>query len=344
MKKDRCIRTEDVKACLLCRAEGEPLYAGLRDRLCGAPGIWSFRKCFRCGLIWLDPRPTREDLGMVYANYQTHSLAEANRETKGWRARAKLAIYSAAPGFSELAGGWTWRILGRVSSWIPPLDDVRYVGLMTLGGFQKGVLLEVGCGNGFFLSLMKKAGWQVTGVEPDPIAANLAREWFVVPVITGTLPDAAFPDGNFDAVVLSHVIEHVYDPVGLLKECHRVVKPGGRIVVVTPNAESRGHNIFRDAWHGLDPPRHFHIFSPQTLHRAAELSGIHMQLLRTSCRIARGVWTSSRIIKNHGYYEQSDVDWLLRFQGLAFQLREEWLRRTYANVGEELVLVASRVK
>jgi 2-polyprenyl-3-methyl-5-hydroxy-6-metoxy-1,4-benzoquinol methylase len=336
------IRTEEVPACLLCQTQGKPLYEGLRDRLWGATGVWGFRQCPQCGLIWLNPRPIPEDVDKVYAHYQTHADDVARYELESWRGKTKLALYSAAPGYSGLADGWGWRWLGWVLSWVPLLKDIRELGIMCLSDVKKGELLDVGCGNGIFLFLMKKAGWDVQGVEPDPVAAKRVAEHFGVAVTEGTLPGVGLPDTWFDVVTLSHVIEHVHDPIGLLRECRRVLKPGGRMVIVTPNSESWGHQAFGDCWRDLDPPRHLYILSSETLRCCAEKSGIQVDLLRTSSRIARGVWVVSRIIKDRGVFADSLLNWRLRLGGLVFQMREEFARRTSEKAGEELVLIASR--
>ncbi len=75
---------------------------------------------------------------------------------------------------------------------------------------------------------------------------------------------------------LTHVIEHVHDPVDLLRECGRVLRPGGRMMVETPNAESSGHRLFGIAWHGLDAPRHLYLFSPTSLLVCAQKAGLQI--------------------------------------------------------------------
>jgi SAM-dependent methyltransferase len=221
------------------------------------------------------------------------------------------------------------------------MSEVAKMGTMLLDGQNKGKLLEVGCGSGRFLSRMRKAGWEVQGVELDPVAAELAREQFALPVFAGTLPEANFPEGSFDAVVLSHVIEHVYDPVGLLKECRRVLKPGGRLTIVTPNVRSRGHQAFREHWSELDPPRHLNLFSIDTMRACGEHAGLQIEVLRTSERRAWWVWEASRALKRKGTFSNRDLTWLVSLRGLASQVREGLARRVRAEAGEELLLLAS---
>jgi len=81
------------------------------------------------------------------------------------------------------------------------------------------------------------------------------------------------PENSFDAVTMHHVIEHVFDPIATMREIYRILKPGGMVVAVTPNAESQGLRIYGSNWRGLEPPRHIQIFSPQALESTARKAG-----------------------------------------------------------------------
>ena len=101
-------------------------------------------------------------------------------------------------------------------------------------------LLEIGCGSGRQLEFLRQLGWRVEGLDLDPVAVKVASARGLT-VHTGSLKEQNFPDQYFDAVVSSHVIEHVHDPIGLLRECGRVLRPGGKLVVITPNTASWGN-------------------------------------------------------------------------------------------------------
>jgi len=214
------------------------------------------------------------------------------------------------------------------------------MGTMCLNGAQRGKLLDLGCGNGRFLALMRDAGWEVRGIEPDPAAAKVAQEQFGIPVIVGTLEDAELPGESFDAITLSHVIEHVHDPIALLSECRRVLKPEGRAVIVTPNIRSLGHQKFGSSWRGLEPPRHLLIFSLTALRVCCEMADLRVQILRTSARAAGLVWQESEMIKRRK--ESSSLDRALpsRLRSLFFNLHEDGLCRASEEVGEEILLIA----
>ncbi len=212
---------------------------------------------------------------------------------------------------------------------------------MCLDGVSHGRLLDVGCGSGRFLTLMRDAGWEVQGVEPDPVSAQIARDRHGIPVTAGTLPQAAFPDRSFDAITMNHVIEHVADPLALLAECRRVLRPGGNVVVVTPNVRSFGHRKFKDCWRGLEPPRHLCLFSMQSLGAAAAKAGLEAKEIRTSARSARFIGTASHALRRTGHFSDADVAWGSRLRGLAFRARCHAALLGDPHSGEEIVLLAS---
>jgi len=341
MTRESEIRVEEALTCLLCGRPGNELYPGLADRLFGAPGKWGYFQCPQCGLVWLNPRPVEQDVAMAYGTYYTHA-PEEDGTSPSILEKTKLALFSALRGYESLATSEGWRLLGKTLCLIPTFREVAGMGTMYLDAQKKGLLLEVGCGSGRFLSRMRKAGWDVRGVEPDSVAAQVAQARFGLPVFAGTLHEANFPERSFDAAALSHVIEHVYDPVGLLKECRRVLKPGGHLTLATPNVRGRAHQVFGRDYVGLDAPRHLFLFSKDTMRACAEQAGLRIDALRTSERHAWWIWEASRAIRRKGTLSQRDLVRLSLLRGMATQVREGLARRLGPDAGEEVLLLASR--
>jgi 2-polyprenyl-3-methyl-5-hydroxy-6-metoxy-1,4-benzoquinol methylase len=252
------ISTHPLNQCVVCGGPGIPLHNLLIDRLYGAPGTWSVRQCSNraCGLGWLDPQPATADIGKLYSSYYTHEnvgeLASADAQRSSRKKRMAKGIIAAL---------LPWRRQALNS-------DMRY-----LAARAPGRLLDVGCGNGSFIAGMAQLGWEVTGVEFDEKAVEAARERGVR-VLSGSLAEQRFPDDSFDAITLSNVIEHLPDPIGTFRELKRILAPGGRLVMVTPNIDSAGHRIFRRCWRGLEPPRHLFLFNRAVFRELARQSGL----------------------------------------------------------------------
>jgi 2-polyprenyl-3-methyl-5-hydroxy-6-metoxy-1,4-benzoquinol methylase len=287
------VQAVTAAACRLCGTRGGVIYRGLSDRRGRAPGVWSFRRCESCGLLWLDPRPAAEHIGRLYAGYYTHDQGAAAKRAARWRENVRLALLSAIDGYECLAASRWRRRLGRLALGVPPLYEMARLGLMGLERTPQGRLLDVGCGSGRFLAVMRRAGWQVSGVEPDPRAAAVARDRFGIEVCAGEFDAARFAAGSFDAIVLSHVIEHAADPLALLDGCRRLLRPGGCLALSTPNVESRGHALFGSRWLHLDVPRHLQLFPAPALAAVLGRAGFERVSIRTAAKSAASTWVSS---------------------------------------------------
>jgi SAM-dependent methyltransferase len=190
---------------------------------------------------------------------------------------------------------------------------------------------------------MQRQGWEVQGIDPDPAAVAYAAT-LGLDVSCSSLPEAGLPENSFDAVTMSHVIEHVADPVELMAECRRILKPGGLLVVVTPNTKSLGRRIFRSSWYPWETPRHLMLFAPEHLRLCAARAGLKVEKLATPSRAARGMWHLSRILKRDGSLPAGHppaLSPLLRLEGLAFWLAEYLLSRV-RPCGEEVLLIVAK--
>lgn len=337
------IRTRPSPLCYVCGSEGGSLYGGLRDRLFGTPGAWDHKQCPECGLIWLDPAPLEEDMGKAYLSYYTHGDPGRSSSRGAWIRlvyRAVRESYLAREhGYGAVAG---WKKLAGLLGYVVGLRDRFDLSVMYLPHLPGGRLLDVGCGGGRFLEFMVDLGWNAEGVDFDPVAVRSARSRGLEARL-GTLEAQGYPDNRFDAVVMNHSIEHVHDPSRLLRECRRILKPGGRLVVTTPNSESWGHEKFGDSWLHLDPPRHIHVFNPSSLGRLAKEVGFAVPKVSTTARAADVSFIASRSIRRKGEDEAGaprPLSALIR--GQVWQLAESALLKARPNAGEELVLVARK--
>lgn len=340
MTREQNIGVEHRPRCYLCGNPGNRLYGGLRDGLFDAPGRWNVSSCRHCGLMWLDPRPLPEEIWKTYGAYCTHSAAPSGSSPRLGRLRDRIgsAVLSACYGYEPDCGQPPGRGIPRSLCRAPFLRDIFGFPIMGLRADERGRLLDVGCGDGAFLARMKRLGWETVGVEPDAKAAQGAKTRFGVDVITGTLEQAGFPEASFDAITLSHVVEHLAEPAETLRRCEKLLRKGGRVIVTTPNAESLGHRIFREHWRGLEVPRHLMVFSLPTLGRMAAEAGFATAALRTSARGAHALYLESRLLKAGKW---TDNPWpraggRLKMESVLFQLLEEAVGTVRKTAGEEL--------
>ena len=232
---DVCARVEEVP-CNLCGAtESLPLYT-FTDADAQIPGRFVLRRCLRCGLMYLSPRPTHESFVTYYpAEYEPYrpAIGDERWALMRWIRRRKLAKKR--------------RLIERYS------------------GQTEGCLLDVGCSTGLFLHEMAQAGWQVLGVEPVASAAEYAQRRFGLGVFHGTLGNAPYEPASFDVVTFWDVLEHTFSPIDELAQTARLLRPDGLLVANVPNWDSPDRRLFGRYWLGLDPPRHLYAFTRQTL-------------------------------------------------------------------------------
>jgi SAM-dependent methyltransferase len=139
-----------------------------------------------------------------------------------------------------------------------------------------GRLLDVGCAAGFFL-VEAAAAYDVEGVELSAFSSRFAREHFGLKVTTGALAEARFPSGRFDVITLWDVIEHVPNPLAVLSEASRLLRPGGHLVLTTGDIDSSLAKAKGADWSLMGPPWHLYYFSKATMSRMAQGAGLQVK-------------------------------------------------------------------
>ncbi len=262
---------ERVWACPVCGSTSRAvLHADLADdTFFAAAGTWNLQQCSDCGSAYLDPRPTPESIGNAYARYYTHVTA-APVASRGLRATLSRLLqrfsnaYEASLGRRQM--GMTEAPAAAFVRMVLPWREVvdaryRHLHRPPVGADR---LLDVGCGNGDFLQRAQSLGWKVEGFDFDPQAVAAAQA-AGLKVRVGSIQLYANAREEFDVVTCNHVIEHVHDPRQLLSDIHRILKPGGRLWIETPNIASSGHALFGRSWRGLETPRHLVLFNHHSL-------------------------------------------------------------------------------
>jgi 2-polyprenyl-3-methyl-5-hydroxy-6-metoxy-1,4-benzoquinol methylase len=263
--------TSDASAitepCPICGEKGQHAYTGT-DLLMGLPGEFVYAICTRCATVYQAPIPDAEQIGSFYPEeYEPYRPGKAKE-----RNPLERSVLRTTYGYKHLKEGLpNW--LGQIAGTFSYLNSIPYT--------ENGKLLDVGCGGGKFLQSMQHLGWQPEGVEFNESAVKTCRD-SGLKVFHGELSSAAFQDNSFDVVTARHVIEHIPTPVEFVDEIYRVLKPGGLMVLMTPNSRALGRNWFGTNWYANDVPRHLFLFAPENLHLLASNAGFQERAMRTS--------------------------------------------------------------
>ncbi|MBI4937801.1 MAG: class I SAM-dependent methyltransferase [Nitrosomonadales bacterium] len=324
------IITSPVLSCSACGSEGYTIQANVTDPDGEIPGEWNFRKCSNrsCELVWLDPAPLQSELWKAYATYHTHTHASSNLAVRlilSFTNRLARMVF-----FPIWASNGLWR-------------ETNYLRYMMLKNMPAGKLLDVGCGGGRFMNRMKRLGWEVEGIDFDEKATSKIARRYGMKTYTGDLAACALPESSYDAITMSHTIEHLFDPKTTLKECLRLLKPGGKLVVVTPNAESAGAELFGACWRGWEPPRHLRVYSVKSLTNLLRAAGFSLHEVRTSSAGAAVIY---RVSAANQKKITGSVSFVFRL-GLVFwsywkELSEFRAQQTGRRTGQNLLACAAK--
>ena len=249
--------------CCLCDVEDvEPIGSGEDFEYHTSPDTFRAVRCRQCGLLFLDPRPAQAELSRIYPDSYHAFDFSADRFGLVYQVRRRLEAH-------------------RLLSWCRDLPEDAHI-------------LDVGCGDGFHLELLQAFGrpdWRLFGAEPDPRAAEMARQRGLE-VFAGRIEDAPFPEASFDLAILIQTVEHVDDPPAVLRRIRNLLAPGGRLVIVTDNADTLDAHLFGGRhWGGYHFPRHWNLFDRRTLRTLAEKVGL--QVVDLSTQVSPVNWVYS---------------------------------------------------
>jgi len=243
--------------CNVCGSESYRLLYEKRDPL--SHNCFKVVQCSQCGLGYVNPRPHREEMKHYYqGEYYVKRFSR-----KGGGIISNRGTVLKAYNF----------YLRRFSRYYPDrvLEAEKRMCTCQHYGKGKGRLLDIGCANGDFLKIMEDSGFEVHGLEFSDHFINK----YGLDIVRGDLLDAGYNADSFDIITMWAVLEHVYDPVGYLREISRIMKPSGTLIFLVPNLKSIPFGVC----HNDDIPRHLYIFSSQTIKRMLTLSNLKLKAL-----------------------------------------------------------------
>ncbi|EKQ52025.1 MAG: methylase involved in ubiquinone/menaquinone biosynthesis [Methanobacterium sp. Maddingley MBC34] len=235
--------------CNLCGSKSSDIFFKGKDIKYKKNGLFTVVKCKECGLIYINPRPKQT----VISSYYPDEYWEMDNDNGVMEAKIKQIAH---------------RFINKISY------------KMTIPPKKGGKILDIGCGDGKGLLKLKEEGWETYGVEISDLAAKYVREKYGLNVFTGIVEDAGFEDEFFDAIILSHVIEHLSDPKTTLTEVNRILKNDGMFTISLPNVASFEAKYFKKYWIGWDIPRHFYYFTPITIKSLLDKTGFDVLTIK----------------------------------------------------------------
>jgi SAM-dependent methyltransferase len=244
-------KQKNTRSCRLCRAtdyeylfQTRPVYNNVSLM------EYDVVRCRRCTLIYVIPDPPIEDIEKLY---QGADYLEELFQDQRWQ---------------------NWIIRTR---WTPILEQIeKFCGV--------GKMLDVGCSDGLFLKVAKDRGWKAHGIDINKASSEAAWEKYKVPVKVASVDNMDWPDGFFDVVRMSNILEHLVDPMSALMKVQRTIRPGGLISVDVPNFDLNVYELVskipsRKLFNRLvrffgwvDPPHHLQSWSSITLRKALALT------------------------------------------------------------------------
>lgn len=241
----------EVRSCPACgNGDFTDLFSA-RDYLASSE-TFSVRKCTTCGLIVTADPPEEKDIGRYYlsGDYISHTDRKQNLTEH---------LYHFSRRF----------MLARKQKLVEKAT-----------GKNKGTLFDAGSGTGYFASFMQGKGWEVTGIELNEDARTHSIQKFGINAIApGEI--TGISNRSADCITFWHVLEHLYDPSGWMKEVKRILKAGGKCIIALPNTASADASFFGKEWAALDVPRHLWHFSPDPFRHFVEKQGFVCDEIRS---------------------------------------------------------------
>lgn len=230
---------------------------------------FSFLKCDNCDVLYLNPRPAVSALSDIYPkNYYSFTGEDESKNlVKSLRKR------------------WEIKKVRDYTRWL---------------GSGQATVLDVGCGTGRLLSLIREsapASWKLHGIELDPHAVTVARtKGFDV---THSTLENFNPHTKFDLIILQQVIEHVEDPLAMMRKLHHLLSIKGVVILETPNLAGWDYKLFRKGlWGGYHFPRHWTLFTKKSLRKLSINTGFEVIEHQSLMSLSFWSWSIHHLIYN----------------------------------------------
>lgn len=259
-----------IDACPVCGAEGRFSFQS-RDLMYDTPEEYRYLVCSRCHSEYQSPLPSASQIASFYPDdYDQYAVPKDQKHQSG----ARTAVLKYQYGYAHLpTPPALYRLFSRILAIVKYREELPFV--------RNGRALDIGCGNGRFIRSMNSLGWQCEGVEFNETAVKVCRQ-AGLRVFHGELKNAGYDNATFDLVTARHLIEHLPELTAFVEEVARILKPGGRFVLETPNNRSFGKKLFGKRWFANEVPRHLVLFNLPSLTMLVKRHGFKLVYCQTS--------------------------------------------------------------
>lgn len=266
------LELEDAVCCICGETDASvPIAVGEDFEYRTSPDTFVMYRCERDEVIYLDPRPARSELSRIYGpDYHAYNFDEDSFGLS-YRVRAGLETR-------------------RMLEWC--------------GDLPAGArIIDIGAGDGFHLKLLRQAGkpsWHLEAVEPDEKGAGRAAAAGLI-VHRGFIDELELEPESYDFAIMIMTIEHVDFPLEVLKRTRDLLRPGGRLGIVTDNTAAPDARLGRSRhWGGYHFPRHFYLFNRRSLSRLAAKAGFEVDRMGTMMSPVNWTYTVHNALEDWG--------------------------------------------
>ena len=260
--KSKPLNLVHVQCCICESDDTEPVGTGKDFEYNSSADTFLAMRCNTCGLVYLNPRPDISGFERIYpANYHAFD-------------------------FSEKEFGFVYKVRSG-------LEAKRLLNCCK-GLAADARILDVGCGDGFHLRLLRQYGnksWTLEGIDFDKRAVEMAKKSGLI-VHRGSVESIELPQNAYDLAFMIQTIEHLEKPDEVLRSIRKLLKPGGKLVIVTDSTDAFDFRFFkRSYWGGYHFPRHWSLFNQNSLTMLAKKTGFEVASLGTQYSPVNWVYT-----------------------------------------------------
>ncbi|MEO7045061.1 MAG: class I SAM-dependent methyltransferase [Ferruginibacter sp.] len=236
--------------CPLCKSGLISPALSVKDHTVSSK-IFEINKCGNCGGMFTQDVPSQEEIGIYYASekYISHTDTQKGFINKLYHRIRKRTLNG------------KWALIDNETN------------------MKVGNILDIGCGTGAFLNVMKNKGWKITGLEPDETARkNAVQLYGISPLSSPELFN--LQQEEYDAVTMWHVLEHVHQLQKYLEQIKKILTKNGKAFIAVPNYTSYDAGYYKEFWAAYDVPRHLYHFSPESMKKLVESNGMKLEKMK----------------------------------------------------------------